>query len=72
MRQSIKDSSDLVSKRRKVPHTARTAWKAGWNRNLSHGFYEPLLPGKFSILTFRLFTSLIFSEHIFFSSSTGA
>ncbi|KAK9272653.1 hypothetical protein L1049_003029 [Liquidambar formosana] len=44
LRESIHDSSGLVCKRRKVPHSALDAWKACRIPNLSQGFLEPLFP----------------------------
>ncbi|KAH7532362.1 hypothetical protein FEM48_Zijuj04G0011800 [Ziziphus jujuba var. spinosa] len=44
VRKSIHDASDLVSKRRKVPHTPLAAWKACGNRNISRCFLGPLVP----------------------------
>ncbi|XP_022134003.1 sister chromatid cohesion 1 protein 2 isoform X3 [Momordica charantia] len=43
LKQSIYDASDLVSKRRKCPHSALTAWKASQISNLSFGFSVPLM-----------------------------
>ncbi|KAK0591097.1 hypothetical protein LWI29_035601 [Acer saccharum] len=44
MKQCLDDASDLVSKRRKAPRTALSAWKAFRISNLSQGFLVPLLP----------------------------
>ncbi|KAK2661519.1 hypothetical protein Ddye_000093 [Dipteronia dyeriana] len=44
MKQCLEDASDLVSKRRKAPRTALSAWKAFRISNLSQGFLVPLLP----------------------------
>ncbi|XP_057465083.1 sister chromatid cohesion 1 protein 2 [Actinidia eriantha] len=46
LKDSIDNSSDLVCKRRKVPHTALHAWKAHQISNLPHTFLEPLIPCK--------------------------
>ncbi|KAK3183766.1 hypothetical protein Dsin_031052 [Dipteronia sinensis] len=44
MKRCLEDASDLVSKRRKAPPTALSAWKAFRISNLSQGFLVPLLP----------------------------
>ncbi|XP_054802915.1 sister chromatid cohesion 1 protein 2-like isoform X2 [Prosopis cineraria] len=44
LRQSIHDTSDLISKRRKVPCPVIAAWKASRVSSLPEGFYESLLP----------------------------
>ncbi|CAL1358343.1 unnamed protein product [Linum trigynum] len=44
VKRSIQDPSDLVSKRRKVPHTGLTAWKAYRLLNLHQCLMEPLIP----------------------------
>ncbi|XP_065878827.1 sister chromatid cohesion 1 protein 2 isoform X2 [Euphorbia lathyris] len=44
IRRCIEDSTDLVSKRRKAPHTALDAWRAHHVSSLSHCFLEPLIP----------------------------
>ncbi|CAK7328273.1 unnamed protein product [Dovyalis caffra] len=44
IKQCIEDSSDLVSKRRKLPHTAFAVWKACRFSNLDRCFQEPLIP----------------------------
>ncbi|PON45303.1 Rad21/Rec8-like protein [Parasponia andersonii] len=43
LKKFINDASDLVSKRRKVVHSA-SVWKAKASRILHHDFFEPLLP----------------------------
>ncbi|KAF8399912.1 hypothetical protein HHK36_015782 [Tetracentron sinense] len=43
VRQSIHDSSSLVCKRRKAPHTALDTWKAYRISKLSQNFLEPLV-----------------------------
>lgn len=47
LKQSIFDASDLVSKRRKCPCSALTAWKASQISRLSSGFSMPLMSCKF-------------------------
>lgn len=72
MGQSINDASDLVSKRRKVPLTASLAARQAFQiRNLSHGFFDSLVPGMYIVLAPR-FITCIFSNHIFCRSCTGA
>ncbi|XP_010248921.1 PREDICTED: sister chromatid cohesion 1 protein 2 isoform X2 [Nelumbo nucifera] len=44
LRQSIHDSSSLVAKRRKVPHTALDAWRNHKISSLQQNFSEPLFP----------------------------
>lgn len=44
IRKSICDASDLVCKRRKVPHKAYAVWKATRLSNATVRFFEPLLP----------------------------
>ncbi|KAL7190247.1 hypothetical protein ACSBR2_022516 [Camellia fascicularis] len=44
LKESIDDSSDLICKRRKVPHTSLHAWKAYQISNLPHTFSESLIP----------------------------
>ena len=44
LKKSIQSSSDLIRKRRKVPHTAYDAWKVYQIANLSKGFLEALIP----------------------------
>ncbi|XP_010528173.1 PREDICTED: sister chromatid cohesion 1 protein 2 isoform X3 [Tarenaya hassleriana] len=44
MRQSLENSSELVTKRRKVPHTAHSAWRISRLANLSQCFLDPLIP----------------------------
>lgn len=44
LKKSIQSSSDLIRKRRKVPHTAYDAWKVYQIANLSQGFLEALIP----------------------------
>lgn len=48
VKENIDDSSDLVCKRRKVPHTHLQTWKAHKITNLPHTFLEPLFPCEFS------------------------
>ncbi|XP_059645347.1 sister chromatid cohesion 1 protein 2 isoform X2 [Cornus florida] len=45
LKQQIDNSSDLVCKRRKAPHTAFHAWKASQFSNLPQSFLEPLILG---------------------------
>lgn len=40
----IDDWSDLICKRRKVPHTAKQVWRAHRISNLRQSFLEPLIP----------------------------
>ncbi|KAL3526308.1 hypothetical protein ACH5RR_010964 [Cinchona calisaya] len=40
----IDDSSDLVCKRRKAPHTAFHAWRSHKLSNLPQGFMKPIIP----------------------------
>ncbi|XP_028103074.1 sister chromatid cohesion 1 protein 2 isoform X1 [Camellia sinensis] len=44
LKESIDDSSDLICKRRKAPHTSLHAWKAYQISNLPHTFSESLIP----------------------------
>ncbi|XP_012070862.1 sister chromatid cohesion 1 protein 2 isoform X2 [Jatropha curcas] len=44
IKQSIEDSSNLVTKRRKAPHTALAAWRACRVSSLPWCFMEPLIP----------------------------
>ncbi|KAA8548210.1 hypothetical protein F0562_004529 [Nyssa sinensis] len=44
LKQQIDNSSDLVCKRRKAPHTALRVWKANQISSLPRSFLEPLLP----------------------------
>eukprot|EP00257_Ricinus_communis_P013886 XP_015571431.1 sister chromatid cohesion 1 protein 2 isoform X1 [Ricinus communis] len=44
IKQCIEDSSDLVSKRKKAPHTALTAWRASRVSRLPRCFLESLIP----------------------------
>ncbi|KAL5537383.1 hypothetical protein UlMin_043564 [Ulmus minor] len=44
IRQSLKDSSDLVCKRKKVAHSALAVWRASLPRILRCGFLEHLVP----------------------------
>ncbi|KAF8011037.1 hypothetical protein BT93_J1604 [Corymbia citriodora subsp. variegata] len=44
IKKSIRDASELVCKRRKVPHNAYTVWKATRLSNMAVRFFEPLLP----------------------------
>ncbi|CAI0456882.1 unnamed protein product [Linum tenue] len=44
VKRSIQDPSDLVSKRRKVPHTGLAAWKAYRLLDLHQCLMEPLIP----------------------------
>lgn len=47
LKASIYDAGDLVSKRRKLAHTALAVWRA--SRSLYNVFFEPLIPCKFDI-----------------------
>ncbi|KAE9466407.1 hypothetical protein C3L33_01688, partial [Rhododendron williamsianum] len=49
VKESIDDSSDLVSKRKKAPYTPLHAWKAHKIANLPHTFLEPLFHCEFSL-----------------------
>ncbi|KAF9663617.1 hypothetical protein SADUNF_Sadunf17G0070000 [Salix dunnii] len=44
IKQCLEDTSDLVSKRRKLPHTAFAVWKACRFSNLDKCFLESLIP----------------------------
>uniref|UniRef100_A0A6N2MGP9 Uncharacterized protein n=1 Tax=Salix viminalis TaxID=40686 RepID=A0A6N2MGP9_SALVM len=44
IKQCIEDTGDLVSKRRKLPHTAFAVWKACRFSNLDKCFLEFLIP----------------------------
>ncbi|KAA8530121.1 hypothetical protein F0562_004830 [Nyssa sinensis] len=45
LKQQMDNSTGLVCKRRKAPHTALCTWKASQISNLPLSFLEPLLPG---------------------------
>lgn len=49
VKESIDDSSDLVSKRKKAPYTPLHVWKAHKIANLPHTFLEPLFHCEFSL-----------------------
>jgi cohesin complex subunit SCC1 len=50
IKECIENTGDLVSKRRKLPHTAFAVWKACRFSNLDKCFLEPLIPCKLSVV----------------------
>ncbi|CDP16671.1 unnamed protein product [Coffea canephora] len=49
VKHSIDDSSDVVCKRRKAPHTSYHAWRAHKISNLPQSFLEPLIPWNLAV-----------------------
>ncbi|KAM7266921.1 hypothetical protein ACFE04_009087 [Oxalis oulophora] len=76
IRRSIKDASDLVRERRKVPTTTLASWRARQIPNLPHVFSEPVIPfissELRSLFTEKRFSTIKSNEFVASQKNSGA